>query len=56
MPPKTKPEAKPDEEYVLLAQVNELLQQQKEMFTALLQQKQNNFKGFVKIIMDSTNT
>ena len=26
------------------------------MFTALLQQQQEHFKGFVKIIMDSTNT
>lgn len=39
-----------------LTQVSDLLQQQKEMFTALLQQQQDNFKGFVKIIMDSTNT
>lgn len=36
--------------------MNELLNQQKEVFLALLQQQQDNFKGFVKIIMDSTNT
>ena len=26
------------------------------MFSALLQQQQENFKGFVKLTMDSTNT
>ncbi|KAL7375799.1 hypothetical protein ABVT39_024119 [Epinephelus coioides] len=57
MPAKgTKVEMKPDEEYVSLTQMNELLNQQNEMFTALLQQQQDDFKGFVKIIMDSTNT
>ena len=47
---------KSDEEYVSLTHVNELMQQQKEMFVALLEQQHNNFKGFVKIIMDSTNS
>lgn len=57
MPPKgSKAEIKPDEEYVSLTQVTELLQQQKDMFSALLQQQQENFKGFVQIIVDSTNT
>lgn len=57
MPPKKdKNEPKSDEDSVSLAQVNELLQQQKEMFTALLQKQQDNFKGFVKVIMDSTNS
>lgn len=55
MPPK-KAEAKTDEDYVSLTQVNELLQQQKDTFMALLQQQQENFKGFIKLIIDSTNT
>ncbi|KAJ4923008.1 hypothetical protein JOQ06_021709 [Pogonophryne albipinna] len=60
MPPKKvqmdSKEGKPEEDLVSLAQVTELLNQQKDMFTALLQQQQKNFRGFVKIIMDSTNT
>lgn len=55
MPPKAKAEVKSDEVYVSLTHVNELMQQQKEMFVALLEQQHDNFKGFVKIIMDSTN-
>ncbi|KAL7392264.1 hypothetical protein ABVT39_022175 [Epinephelus coioides] len=55
MPPK-KAESKPDEEYMSLSQVTDLIQQQKDMFMALLQQQQENFKGFVQIIMESTNT
>ncbi|KAL7383189.1 hypothetical protein ABVT39_006110 [Epinephelus coioides] len=53
MPPKQK---NTDEEYVSLTQVNDSLHQQKDMFTALLQQQQEIFKGFVKVIMDSTNS
>ena len=49
-------EEKPEEDLVSLAQVTELLKQQKDMFTALLQQQQESFRGFVKMIMDSTNT
>ncbi len=49
-------EVKLDEEHVPLSQVSELLLQQKEMFMALLQQQSDNFRGFVKDIMDSTNT
>ncbi|XP_049897457.1 uncharacterized protein LOC126388379 [Epinephelus moara] len=45
-----------DEEYVSLTQVNDLLNQQKDMFTALLQQQQDIFKNFVKVILDSTNS
>lgn len=51
-----KAEMKPDEEYMLLSQVNDLMEQQKDMFTALLHQLQENFKGFVQIIVDSTNS
>lgn len=51
MPPKTRS----DEDYTTLTQVNELLQMQQEVFTALLQQQQDNFKSFVHVIMDSTN-
>lgn len=47
---------KSEEDLVSLVQVKELLQQQKDMFNALLQQQQENFKGFVQIIMDSTNS
>lgn len=59
MPPKglNKTEAKTEDKYVSLAQVNEQLQQQKEMFMALIQQQQqDSFRGFVKVITDSTNT
>lgn len=45
-----------EEEYVTIIQVNELLQQQRDMCMALLQQQQEMFKDFVKIIMDSVNT
>lgn len=40
----------------MLTQVNDQLQQQREMFLALLQQQQENFKGFGKLILDTTNT
>jgi len=57
MPPKaSKAEMKTDERYVSLSQLTDLMQQQKDMFMALLQQQQENFKGFVQIIMDSTNS
>ena len=57
MPPKgSKAEAKVEEEYVPLSQVSDLLLQQKEMFMALIQQQSDNFRGFVKDIMDTTNT
>ncbi len=49
-------ETKSEDEYVSLRQVTDLLQQQKDTFIALLQQQQENFKGFVQMIMDSTNT
>ena len=45
-----------EEEYVSLTQVNDLLNHQKEIFTALLQQQQDIFKDLVKVIMDSTNS
>lgn len=54
MPPQK--EAKQEDEYVTIASVNELLQQQKAMFSALLEQQHSNFKGFFKLIMDSTTT
>lgn len=53
MPPKSK---NTEEEYVSLTQINDLLQQQKDMFTALLKQQQGVFKGFVKVITDLTNS
>lgn len=46
MPPKAKSDRKLDEEHVSLTRVSELLQQRKkEMFTALLCQKQENYKN-----------
>lgn len=45
-----------EEDWVSLTQVNDLLNHQKDMFTALLQQQQDIFKDFVKVIMDSTNS
>jgi len=56
MPPKQKPEVKSEEEFITLAQVNELMQQKRKTFLVLLQQQQENYKGIVKIILDSTNT
>ncbi len=50
-----KAEAKQEDEQVSLEQVNELLSKQKEMFVALLQQQQDNFQCFAKMILDSTN-
>ncbi len=50
-----KVETKQEDELVSLEQVNDLLSKQKEMFTALLQQQQDNFQCFVKMILDSTN-
>lgn len=49
-------EESPEEDLVSLSQVKELLEQQKEMFKALLLQQQETFQGFVKVIMDSTNS
>lgn len=54
--PKPRAEAKPDDEFVTIAQVTELLQQQKEMFLLLLKQQQEIFSGFVNTIMDKTGT
>ncbi|KAJ3601088.1 hypothetical protein NHX12_032061 [Muraenolepis orangiensis] len=55
MPPKKvqmdSKEGKPDEDLVKSAE-----RYFYDMFTALLQQQQENFRGFVKMIMDSTNT
>ncbi len=51
----TKPEGEEDE-FMSLRQVTDLMQQQKDMFMALLQQQQENFKGFVQLILDSTNS
>ena len=45
-----------EEEYVPLSQASDLLLQQKEMFMGLIQQQSDNFRGFVKDIMDTTNT
>lgn len=47
---------KSDEEaYVRLTRVQEMLQIQKEHFTELLQQQQNNCKDFIKLILDKSN-
>ncbi|KAL7381408.1 hypothetical protein ABVT39_005164 [Epinephelus coioides] len=57
MPPEaSKAEMKPDEEDISLSQVTDFKQQQKDMFTALLHQQQEDLKGFVQIIVDSTNS
>lgn len=56
MPPKRGQEVKQYEESMTLTQVNELLTQQKELFTALMQQQQDHYKGFVTMILDSTNS
>lgn len=41
---------------VRVTQSGNVMQQQKDTFVALLQQQQENFKDFVQIILDSTNT
>lgn len=62
MPRPTKIEAKQqadsaaEEDYVSLSRVTELMEQQRVMFRELIQQQQENFKGFIKLIMESTNT
>lgn len=55
MRPKQKPELKPEYESMTFTQVNVLLQQQKDLFTALVNQQQDNFQGFVQMIPDSDN-
>lgn len=45
-----------DAEHVSLTQVKDLLKNQRDTFPALLQQQQEMFKDFVKIIMDSINS
>lgn len=39
-------------DFASLPQVKEMLQQQKVMYSALVQQQQENFKGFVKTVLD----
>lgn len=56
MPAKPKSETKQDDEYVSLSQVTELLNQQKEMFNLLMHQQQDNFKGFVQLILENFNS
>lgn len=51
MPPK----AKNEDEYMTANQVRELLEKQKDSYKEMLLQQESNFKGFVKIIMDSMN-
>lgn len=51
----SKAEMRLDEDFVSLTQAKESLSQQKEMFRALLQE-QDNFKGFVKVIMETINS
>lgn len=55
MRPKQKPELKPEYKSMTFTQVNVLLQQQKDLFTALVNQQQDNFQGFVQMIPDSDN-
>lgn len=50
------PEPAAEEECVSLSRVTELLEQQKDMFKEILQQQQENFKCFIKIIMETTDT
>jgi len=43
------------EDYVTMAQVRELLGQQKDFYRTLLEQQEKNCKSSVQIIVDSTN-
>lgn len=43
-------------DFALLPQVKEMLQQQKVMYSALVQQQQEHFKSFVKTVLDSTTS
>lgn len=43
------------EDYVTMAQVRELLDQQKDFYRTLLEQQEKNFKSCVQIIVDSSN-
>lgn len=42
--------------YVSLCQVTKFLEQRRDVFKELFQQQQENFKRFVKIVLESTNT
>lgn len=57
--PRLKTELKPegeDDQFMSLSQVTKMMQQQKDVFMALLQQQQDNVKGFVHLILDSTKS
>ncbi|KAG7462371.1 hypothetical protein JOB18_039091 [Solea senegalensis] len=53
MPPKASNHT--TEEYVTMAQVRELLDQQKDFYRTLLEQQKKSFKTCVQIIVDSSN-
>lgn len=53
MPPKKN--NNPEDEYVSLSVLHELLDQKKAFFKDLLEQQEKSFKSFVQMIMDSTN-
>ena len=52
MPPEA---VKSDEDLLTIAQVRDLLEQQKCFYKDLLQQQESTYKGFVQMLMDSFN-
>lgn len=52
MPPK---KSNPEDEFVSLSVLHELLDQQKTFYKDLLEQQEKSFKSFVQMILDATN-
>lgn len=54
MPPKKNTSCE-DESAVTMAMVTQLLEQQKEVYKEMLNLQQENFKGFIQVMIDGTN-
>lgn len=54
MPPKKNTSCE-DESAVTMAMVTQLLEQQKELYKEMLNLQQENFKGFIQVMIDGTN-
>lgn len=54
MPPKKNTSCE-DESVVTMAMVTQLLEQQKEVYKEMLNLQQENFKGFIQVMIDGTN-
>lgn len=54
MPPKKNTSCE-DESAATMAMVTQLLEQQKEFYKEMLNLQQENFKGFIQVMIDGTN-